>query len=463
MSYQVEDTIAAIASPPGGAARGIVRMSGAGVAHCLAGCMVQHGVAFNPAAYPQHTSQVLQADIATDDVGKVPVELLYWPSDRSYTRQPSAELHTIGSPPVLQAVLTTVCSHGARLAEPGEFTMRSFLAGRLDLTQAEAVLGVIDATDRTQLNSALSQLAGGIGAPLNRLRAELLTLLAHLEAGLDFVEDDIEFITAEELDSQLGGIATQVASIASQMHSREDVAAAPRVILSGAPNAGKSSLMNALAAENAAIVSPIAGATRDYIEQQIQLGALSVTLVDTAGIETHSSPQNATGTDIAADAQQATFQQQKTADLELFCVDGSCSLTSWQQQQRQLLLKRENGMCVFTKSDLPSAVTAAAGELAVSSVTGAGMEQLRTTLEARLRTLAEPVTGVAATAARCRESLREAAAHLTAARDAAIAELGEELVAADVRSALQCIGQVTGAIYTDDILDKIFSTFCIGK
>ncbi len=463
MSYRVEDTIAAIASPPGGAARGIVRLSGDRVGDCLSQCFRSEPAGFEPRTY-QSQACVVAGSVTTKTLGAIPVELLYWPGERSYTRQPSAEIHTIGSPPLLQAVLAEVCESGARLAEPGEFTMRSFLAGRLDLTQAEAVLGVIDAHDRSQLNAALSQLAGGVAQPLNALRQQLLTLLAHLEAGLDFVEDDIEFITAEELDQQLAAVAAGVSRIAEQMQSREDTATSPRIILTGAPNAGKSSLLNALVAADTAIVSPTPGATRDYVEQPLQLGEMQVLLVDTAGIETEeltgSDTQAAT---ISGSAQLATQSQQKNADLELFCLDASRNSTAWEQQNREAVSRRENALCILTKSDLPPALAAAPAEVMVSSTTGEGLDALRRALADRLRALAGPATGVAATASRCRESLREAARNLETAREAAIAGMGEELVAADVRAALQGIGQVTGVIYTDDILDKIFSTFCIGK
>jgi tRNA modification GTPase len=191
------DTIAAIASAPGGAARGIVRLSGPGVLDCLKRSFV--------IADEQCSS--LEAILAAHAVRgtlrlpttRLPCELYYWPGARSYTREPLAELHTLGSPPLLASALAALCQAGARLAQPGEFTLRAFLAGRLDLTQAEAVLGVIDARGRTQLDAALAQLAGGLSAPLGRLRERLIDLLAHLEAGLDFVEEKIEFISSAEL------------------------------------------------------------------------------------------------------------------------------------------------------------------------------------------------------------------------------------------------------------------------
>ena len=191
------------------------------------------------------------------------------------------------------ALLEAICRAGARLAEPGEFTLRAFLAGRLDLTQAEAVLGVIDAHGNDELQTAVEQLAGNLARPLHQLRDELLTLLAELEAGLDFVEEDIEFISPDELTARLQAIASQLAAVAEQMSSRLTAAPSRQIVLLGPPNAGKSSLFNALAnrfgvahqANASAIVSNIRGTTRDYLTTTVELDGARCELIDTAGIE----------------------------------------------------------------------------------------------------------------------------------------------------------------------------------
>ena len=184
----LDDTIAAIASPPGGGARGIVRLSGPGLRACLEECFRPSPPA--PLATLTRPTAVPGLCWLRGLAAPLPGELFLWPGKRSYTGQPVAEIHTLGSPPLVEALLRTVCAAGARLAEPGEFTLRAFLAGRIDLTQAEAVLGVIDAADPGQLRAALVQLAGGLARPLHRLRDELLDLLADLEANLDFAEED---------------------------------------------------------------------------------------------------------------------------------------------------------------------------------------------------------------------------------------------------------------------------------
>jgi len=296
--YHLDDTICAIATAPGGAARGVVRISGVGVRTCLEHCFTSATdpdwpTAGHAAALPG-TLQVEPLSTA------LPCDLYYWPTAKSYTREPAAELHTIGSPPLLQAVLRSVCAAGARLAEPGEFTLRAFLGGRLDLTQAEAVLGVIDASGGEQLEVALAQLAGGVAQPLGLLRDDLLDLLAELEAGLDFVEEDISFIAADELGKRLADAGEAVGRVAAQMSQRLRANDLPRVVLIGEPNVGKSSLFNALARGaqvESALVSGSAGTTRDYLTAVIDLDGIGCELVDTAGVDPDASPGSIAGAD----------------------------------------------------------------------------------------------------------------------------------------------------------------------
>ena len=208
------DTIAAIATAPGGGARAIVRISGPNVAEILAGCFRPHG---EPILASARLPRVVPGEVLLPGgpVQELPADLYFWPTCRSYTRAPLAELHTLGSPPLVAALLAAVCAAGARLAEPGEFTLRAFLAGRIDLVQAEAVLGVIDARNQRELSDALARLAGGLSAPLMELRETLLELLAHVEAGLDFVEDDIQFVAASEIQRQLDDAIATVQAPAS--------------------------------------------------------------------------------------------------------------------------------------------------------------------------------------------------------------------------------------------------------
>lgn len=471
--FDLNETIVAIASPPGGAARGIVRISGPGALTAVSRLFSPDG--------PTGLSKI-RRPTALDGwlrlarvAAPLTCRLYLWPSSRSYTRQPTAELHTLGSPPLLAEALDELCAAGARPARPGEFTFRAFLAGRLDLTQAEAVLGVIDARGPEQLATALAQLAGGLATPLARLRDELLHLLAHLEAGLDFAEEDIEFISADELARQLQAAQALVAQLAEQMESRAETSDVVRVVLVGAPNVGKTSLYNALAGQ-AALVSPRAGTTRDYLRARLDLGGIACELVDTAGISSPStSVMPAVETDpgdlIDQAAQRAAADERQRADIEIFCLDATRPLNPWEQssvgesssRQRIAVLTKIDQRPARQRSDLGFDLVQTEA-LETSSLTGAGLDRLRE----RLRAVAcavgrEGGQAVAGTAARCRESLRQAAAALNRARELATARRGEELVAAELRLALDGLGQIIGAVYTDDVLDRIFSRFCIGK
>lgn len=464
MHYDCDDTIAAIASAAGPAARGIVRISGPDVAGALARC-------FHPAAGEARgldsakVPRRMAGSIAVDgNDGQPPLDvsghLLLWPRARSYTRQPSAEFHAIGSQPVLAAIIEQLVRGGVRLAEPGEFTLRAFLAGRIDLTQAEAVLGVIDARQRVDLDAALDQLAGGLSRPLHRLRQQLLDMLAELEAGLDFVEEDIQFISRAELRDRLDEISTVVTATLVQMQSRDLKTDAPRAALVGPPNAGKSSLFNAMvqrygAAAPAALVAPEPGVTRDWLVASIKIDGVRCELVDTAGEDDRE------GDELHRAAQTGAAEHKRRADVRLHCVDATSAAV---HDTDVWPVGSVYDLIVITKADLAAEVPRAAAAYC-SSKTGAGIDALARVLAERVGDLDEEnVRGSAAslTTARCTESLKTAAEALSSALDMCRAG-GDDLIAADMRAALNALGEVVGAVYADDLLDVIFSRFCIGK
>jgi len=454
MSYPLDDTIAAVASPAGGAARGILRLSGPDIRACIErvfrpdepGDLSALAV---PTAIPG--SMALEGLTA-----RLPCELYLWPEGRSYTGQPVAEVHTLGSPPLVDAALRALSAAGARLAQRGEFTLRAFLCGRLDLTQAEAVLGVIDAASSGQLKAALTQLAGGLATPLGRLRDGLLDLLAHLEAGFDFADEDLPFITPEALSDRLAAAAQQVERLLRQMASRAEAADQTRVVLLGWPNTGKSSLFNALAA-GIALVSDRPGTTRDYLTAELDLGGVRCLLVDTAGLEPETQGPH---DPVRRAAQAAASDQGRQARVRLFCLDASRPLNAWEEAQ---LAGGIDGLVVLTKIDLPRRIEPGPPAVATSSLTGEGIAQLRERIAEAVLAAAPPGEVVVGTAVRCRESLRLAAASLDCAREACRLAAGEELVAAEVRAALEELGKTVGAVYTEDVLDRIFSRFCVGK
>jgi tRNA modification GTPase len=451
-SLDLDDTIAAIASAPGGALRGIVRLSGPAVAALAAKVFA----ADDPHAPKSGRATCSHGQLKLPrDLPPCPATLYFWPTDRSYTRQPSAELHLPGSPPIIAAALEAVCQAGSRLARPGEFTLRAFLAGRLDLTQAEAVLGVIDARNQAELDTSLTQLAGGLAQPLGALRQRLLELLAHLESGLDFVDEDIQFISHDQLDGELFAAASAIEKISCRLSTRSEAGTLARVVLLGRPNAGKSSLFNVLAGSDAAIVSPDAGTTRDFVACRAQCDGVEFLLIDTAGAAEDASLDGP----VSAAAHAAMRGQLAQANLTLHCLDASDPRGNWNSNRFESE-RQTPRLIVWTKCDL--ACPPCPG-LLTSSHTGQGIAELRRAISRELQAAPLEAATVAGTAERCRDSLGRAAEALSRAREAARAELGEELVAAEVRAALDELGQVVGAVYTDDLLDRIFSRFCIGK
>lgn len=467
----------------------------------------------------------------------IPAVLYLWPNARSYTREPLAELHLPGSPPLADAVLGALCASGARLAQPGEFTMRAFLAGRIDLTQAEAVLGVIEAQDSRQLESALAQLAGGIARPLAELRDELLELLAHVEAALDFAEEQLEFVPRAELVVRLQAATQRVASLRARLQGRHLGDPLPRVVLAGRPNAGKSSLFNALVRRfgkrqshadlATALVAPVAGTTRDYLTAALDIDGVACELVDTAGVASIETTGIAVQPIVPADsepagpqverrglgeqmttaahaplppafspeerAQQIAAELRRQACIELWCIDSSQPIDA--REQAWLASAQGNRLVVWTKADAMAAPTrgstpwdlalpAAHQEpvpeepiaqcphsqkwrhqaLAASVVTGQGLAELASRLREMLVDLWNPGgEAVASTAQRAEEHLRAAQTALDTAVELAQAEEAEEVLALEIRSALDALGYVSGAVYTEDLLDRIFSRFCIGK
>ena len=449
----LEDTIVAIASPTSPAPRGIVRISGPAVLDLLSRLGI--GVDTRTSRAACHDTQV---DVGPP-LGVIPLTLLVWPTSRSYTGQPSAELHTYGSLPLLEGLVQSAIAAGGRAARPGEFTMRAFLAGRLDLTQAEAVLGVIEAETPGSLDHALQQLSGNLSRPLQSLRSDLLDLLADVEAGLDFVDEDIEFISDATLLDRLEGIAEKLAETRAQTLCRAGGSPHASVVLRGRPNAGKSRLFNALVGQDAAIVADVAGTTRDMVTAEIEIDGYPVRLVDTAGIE---STTTVVGRQSQTQAQRADDQ----AEVRIWCVDASgprFEAEAAQILERGANLSAGESLHVFTKVDLCDRPLPS-NWIGTSAVNGTGLETLRRRLVDRLsRYDREEVGSIVGTAARCRQSLQFAEEALGRAVTLVRAKAGHELAAAEIRMVVNAIGEVTGTVYTDDILDRVFGRFCIGK
>jgi tRNA modification GTPase len=384
----------------------------------------------------------------------VPTDLYFWSNRRSFTGQPLAELHTLGSPPVLEAILAELFATGVRPAQPGEFTLRAFLAGRIDLTQAEAVLGVIDAGSERELQRALDQLAGGLSGQILRLRADLLDLLADLEAGLDFADEAIEVVSQATLIGRLGLARDSVAELRCRADRRMRNSVCPRVVLAGPPNAGKSTLFNALAGASHALVSAEPGTTRDYLNANVEVAGLFVELIDTAG-----RAESVDGIDELA--QRLGREQSDRARLVVWCQpvddlqDGNSSFAE--------IIDTPQLLRVITKGDLNLRANVHK-DVVISVRTGNGLERLTAAIAKKLEGQLGDAAGLlGTTAARCYDSLTHALAALDRAVSIARQESDQELLAIEVRETLEELGKIAGAVYTDDILDRIFSKFCIGK
>ena len=501
ISLQPDDTIAALASAPGPGAIGILRISGPGVRNVL-------GRVFRP----DDPAMFANARVARRYSGQmrltalhaaIPVAVYFWPTARSYTGQPLAEIQAIGSPPLLEAALGEIYANAVRPARPGEFTLRAFLAGRIDLVQAEAVLGVIDAHDHQELEQALSQLAGGLSTRLTAVRSDLLDLLADIEAGLDFVEDDLEFVSTADVIQRLRVSSETLEYLLGQAEDRMQSTGRRRVVLAGLPNAGKSTLFNALVGRQAALVSHRSGTTRDYLSAPLDVEGTAIDLIDTAG-------WNLPCDRIDEQAQTLRNAQLQDAELILWCSAADFDHATREldaQSQTELDQQPIPVLTVATKCDLnsplkmrtalrvagveqdaPPAIRGPGAPFgrfqpprglfqgalnptddtpatpAVSAVTGAGLSDL---VHAVVWLLSSAQGGnrefVGTTAARCRESLRRTITAVREAQATAEAGGGEEFVAVALRDALRDIGWILGAVYTDDILDRVFSRFCIGK
>ena len=454
MPFSLDDPIVAVATPPGPAFRGIVRVSGANAVSIVDRIL--------DVSVPSKGPPVrLTGHLHTERLGSpLAASVLLWPGTRSYTGQPMAEFHVIGAPPVLELLSSAVVDMGARLAERGEFTMRAFLNGRIDLLQAEAVSGVIDAADHDELLSALSQLGGGLTQQLRGIRSAVIAVLGDLEAGLDFVEDDIEFISTAEVVERLNDIRSVLKHLLIDARQRLPSDSRPRVVLAGLPNAGKSTLFNRLAQADLAIASKTVGTTRDYLSCPIIIGNLTVELVDTAGWGNFIS-------DIMSFAQEQRRQQLDSAELVVWCSaadqhpdEQAADRTLRDQSQSQT----HQFVRIVTCADRVRRCHESAELLRVSAVTGEGLDDLR-------RLISDTLTGdrssrhelVATTSLRCGHSIQQALFSVDRALDSATRGLGDEIIVISLRETLRELRSMLGETWTDDILDHIFSSFCIGK
>lgn len=471
----LDDTICAIATPAGQGGIGIVRLSGP-QALSIASQVVRLRSGDSLSSVPSHTLHLADLVIpALEKHGEVravrhrlPVSglidealVVYMKAPRSFTAEDVVEIQSHGGMLVLELVCRVCLESGARMAEPGEFTKRAFLNGRLDLSQAEAVLDTIRAASSAGLNIAQRQLRGDLAHEIEQARASLLTVLAHVEAGIDFVDEDISFLQQEELVRIVRNTRAVVQKLESTARDGRIVKEGARVVILGRPNVGKSSLLNRLLKEDRAIVTAIPGTTRDVIEESIDIDGVMIHLADTAGMRETDDVVEREGIKRARAAQDE-------ADLLLVVVDGSMPLTS---DDRELLrsVRDRKHMVLLNKADLAETVErdpALTDRLVyiMSAKTGMGVEVVKSALLAQLVSGGfEAGESVMVTNARHRDALRRASTSLDQALESVRGGMAGELISIDVRAAADALGEITGAITTDEILGRIFSEFCVGK
>lgn len=476
-----DDTICAIATPVGEGGIGIIRISGVG-ALSVAEKIVRLHSGRSLGSLPSHTLHLADVVFAEGSSSKSEQSstllevnchildealVVYMAGPRSFTAEDVVEIHCHGSAVVLGRVCEACIVAGARLAQPGEFTKRAFLNGRLDLSQAEAVLDTIRAKSEAGLKVAQRHLRGDLGLQVGRLRTRLLAILAHVEAGIDFVEEDIAFIGRDELmqslQETLGEIQAMLATAKRGRLLREGA----RVVILGRPNAGKSSLLNSLLQEDRAIVTPIPGTTRDVIEEVVVWEGLTLTLVDTAGLRETTDVVEQEGI-------RRTRAAQDNADVILYILDAS-ELTNEIVLESAQTLPAVPTIVLINKIDLVNSAVvdqlvdsarrmSGCEVIPISVGTGFGLDHIKWKLLSLLsQGSLESSEGVVVTNVRHSGALERAAASLREALVSTERQVEPEFVAVDLREAGNALGEITGAITSDELLDRIFSEFCIGK
>jgi len=447
----MSDIIAAIATPLGHGGVGVLRLSGSGCHGTAAKVFRPLGERFLSEAMDRHLlfGSVLDAGGGVIDTGLAFISR----APHSYTGEDTAEIQCHGSPTVLSMVLDALCIHGARQALPGEFTKRAFLNGRLDLTQAEAVADLIDAESPRAARNAAGQLSGTLSRKIDGVYSALTDLMAHFCAVLDYPDEDIDPFRAETIEKTLGEQETLLTGLLATAGRGEVLKRGVTVVLAGRPNGGKSSLLNALAGYERAIVTSIPGTTRDTVEAKIQLGGIPFRLIDTAGLRESSDPVEQMGV-------QRRREALKEADLILVVCDSAGSLG---EEERELLV-RKNALLLWSKRDLKEPPPDA---LSVSAETGEGMEALTALLiqkgEELLPAVRAEEQGLMLTNGRQTEAIRRALDSLHRAKEGLEDGIPPDLLLTDVEEALAALGELTGRTVREDVTDRIFARFCVGK
>ena len=441
----VRETIAAIATPPGRGGIGIVRVSGAGLGELLRGI-----VGRVPAPRQAELADFSDADGTTIDRGIV----IYFPAPQSMTGEDVVELQGHGGPVVMDALLERACALGAKIARPGEFTERAFLNDKIDLAQAEAVADLIDSASKRAARAAMRSLEGEFSARVTEIDRAVLDLRVYLEAAIDFAEEEIDFLADSDAAEKLHAIERRIKHLAEESRRGEALREGLDVVIAGPPNAGKSSLLNRLLAENRAIVTDVPGTTRDLLRADIEIEGVPIRLTDTAGLRAGGDRVETIGVERARTA----IAQ---ADLILAVEDAMAVPPGEAPDAESVIDIAPNRIRVRNKVDLTGEKPGGGGEMVrISALNGDGVDALR----AAIAKIAGVAPGEGAYLARKRhlDALHAALDRCAAARE----RLGEgfgDLAAEELRQVQARLGDIVGATTVDDLLGEIFSSFCIGK
>jgi len=461
----VEDTIVAPVTPPGTGAVAIIRLSGPQAIRILREIWrpIRPRATFRPhTLYLGEVINPASGAIVDRALGVV------MPAPQSLTGESVAELHCHGGAYLVRRVTALAMAHGARMAEPGEFSRRAFLNGRLDLTAAEAIADLIAARSDNALEQAITQLGGALAERVGRLRANVIGIRAHLEAEIDFADEDVDLPSRESIAASIATLAADIRLLHDSFARGRLMRDGVRAAIVGKPNVGKSSLLNLLLGAERAIVSPLPGTTRDVIEDSISLGPYVLVLQDTAGVRDGAEEVERIGV-------ERTLKHAAEAELVLAVFDSSRALEAEDLRVIELCRGRR-GVALLNKRDLPPALGCeslreiAMPVLPFSALKAEGVEALRNELTSAVEELAGQGSGpgaanggIAISRERHRQALGTALEALENARRGALSAVPPELIAVDVGIAADALGVITGVVGTEDVLDAIFRQFCIGK
>ncbi len=452
------DTIAAISTPPGRGGIGVVRLSGPQSIEFAESV-------FRPSSGGEWNPRFLRHGWLVDEDGRDLDEALavLMRAPHSYTGEDVLELQCHGSPAVLRLVMERLLASGARLADPGEFTERAFLNGRLDLAQAEAIVDLIEARGSEAARLAADQLHGGLSRALGEVRQDLIDLKALLEVQIDFADEEVE-LDPHEIDRLQTRAASAVAALVESYTLGRRAREGARVVIAGRPNVGKSSLLNALLGEERAIVTEIAGTTRDVIEESIEIAGIPVVLSDTAGLRAEAADE------VERIGIERTGSAIGRASVALVVVDGSCALEDGDLATLNTTAALPR-VIVVNKSDLPERLERASlsaheasGIVGVSARRGEGLSELRQAVAEILRRDGGPErTSAVLTNLRHLDALKKAGEALCDVASGIERREPADVIAVAVQDALDCVGEITGRVTGEDVLDRVFSRFCLGK